>query len=399
MSNTPDSPNRCVIIVDDAYLLRSIASARRRVVFLAPGVSGAVAQALSAAWSKLGPNMVSVILDVDPEVCRLGYGSEDGLNTLQDTARKLGQTLCHEPGTRVGLLIVDDLTIVYSPTPLLIEAQPTSDSASSQISLVPSPLRPNAVVFGEPSAQLASELGIGPSGAETRSLGLDAVKPEGLAQLHADLSRNPPLKFDIARYERVFNARIEFVELTVEGCAVSRHTASIPSDLLVLAEDAATGRRLRSTFRVIGEEDAVDDLGKLSERALDDERKRITDDYLITLPNYGTVILRTNRPAFEKEIETLRGKVTAYGEGLKTRLDTIIEANVSKLLKTLLPRVVKSPPPRWKRFVGASPTPEQCRVPVGTGARERLWLFGRVGPRNEGKPAVQRRDLSDARRS
>jgi hypothetical protein len=353
---------KSVTTVDDNYLVTAFGAARRRIVLMAPGVSGRVAEGLAQAWERLGGNAVSVILDVDPEICRLGYGDEKGLTTLQGIATKLGQTLCHEPGTRIGLLIVDDRTVVYSPTPLLIEAQPNSSAGPEVGSLFPGRPRPNAVVLGEPPAELASELGAGPEGAESRSLGLDSVQAADMEALKDDLTNNPPLKFDVARYERVFNARIEFVELEVLGCSVSRHTASIPSDLMGLADNSEAANRLRSTFKVIGENDTVDAAGELSEKTLKDERKRIADEYLISLPNYGTVILRKNRPDFEREIEELKKKVTAFGEGLKTRLSKLIDTNAAKLVEALLPKVAKARPTRWKKFVGSSPTEQQCRV-------------------------------------
>jgi hypothetical protein len=357
------NPSRSVTTVDDDYLIMAFGTACRRIVFMTPGISKKVAEGLANAWERLGGNAVSVILDVDPEVYRLGYGDDKGLTRLQEVATKLGQTLCNEPGTRIGLLIVDDRTVVYSPTPLLIEAQPDSGGTRPELgSLLPGLSRPNGVILGEPPAKLANELGAGPEGAVSRSLGLDSVQAADMEALKEDLTNNPPLKFDVARYERVFNARIEFVELEVLGCSVSRHTANIPSDLMGLADNSEAANRLRSTFKVIGENDTVDAAGALSEKTLKDERKRIADEYLISLPNYGTVILRKNRPEFEREIEELRKKVTAFGVGLKTRLSELIDTNVAKLVEALLPKVAKTPPARWKRFVGAAPTEHQCRL-------------------------------------
>lgn len=359
-----------VTTVDDAYLVTLFESARRRIVFMAPGASKQVAQSLATAWERLGGNAVSVILDADPEVCRMGYGDLAGLTLLREAATKLGQSLCTEPGTRIGLLIVDDRTIIYSPTPLLIEAQPTSGS-EPESGLPPTHRnRPNGVVLGEPPEQLANDMGVGPKGAESRNRGLDPVHDSDVKDMKTELENNPPRKFDIARYERVFNAKIEFVELEVHGCSVSRRSANIPSDLIGFTENSDTAKRLKSSFKVIGEDDAVDAAGTLSEKSLKDERKRIADEYLITLPNYGTVILRKNRPDFEKEIDELKKKVAAFGEGMKGRLHELIDGNVTKLVETLLPKVAAAPPSRWKKILGKSPNAEQCRYQLEHDIRE-----------------------------
>lgn len=360
------NPQSTVTTLNDALMCRLIAAAIRRVVLVSPGVSVPVAESLAAAWERLPVNSVSVILDIDPEVCRLGYGDEKSIHLLQAAASARGQTLCHEPGVRIGLLVVDDQTVVFSPTPLLIECSPIDSKPLHADELdfnaaSGSPLaKPNAIFLGATPATLAAELGLDANDPAQRTLGLDPVNLSKLGALTADLAANPPLSFDVARYERVFNARIEFVELKVIGCSVSKHTASIPSDLMGLADPDAD-KRLRSSFKVIGAEDAVDEEGKLSEKSIDDQRKRIADEYLISLPRFGTVILRSNRPAFEKQIKELEENVKTFGEALKSRLHGIIESNIQKLATTLLPKVAQTPPKRWKRFLGDSPSPELCR--------------------------------------
>ncbi|WCJ60916.1 hypothetical protein NXS98_07290 [Fontisphaera persica] len=121
--------------------MAAIAGARRLVVFAAPGVSNVVAEALSEAWRRLGAQGVRVILDVDAEVCRLGYGTMEGLQRLQTTAQSLGTMVCEQPGLRLGLLVVDEKVLIYSPTPLLIEAGSSQDKRPNCLVLMAYPTR------------------------------------------------------------------------------------------------------------------------------------------------------------------------------------------------------------------------------------------------------------------
>src|SRR5262245_25246990 len=66
------NPDRTFTNVDDGVLVRQISSAMQRVVFIAPGLRKPIAEALAAALQRL-TGKVTVILDVDAEVCRLGY--------------------------------------------------------------------------------------------------------------------------------------------------------------------------------------------------------------------------------------------------------------------------------------------------------------------------------------
>jgi hypothetical protein len=364
--------------VDDSLLVALIGSAKRRVMLVAPGVSLPVAEALSLAWHRLPASAVSVVLDVDPEVCRLGYGTEPALTHLQQTATKLGQTLCHEPGIRIALLIADDRTVIFSPTPLLIESQPLSSRPVDNLELNlggsrAAPPKPNAIFLDTPPPALASDLGLTSAGEATRTVGLDPVVPAKIQALKTDLTQNPPMSFDIARYERVFNAQIEFVELSVIGCSVSKHTAPIPSDLMGLAHDEKTRQRLRSSFKIIGEHDAVDAAGTLSEKTIHDRRKQISDTYLRSLKGYGVAILRTNRSAFEKEIVELESMVAAFAEGLKVKLDAIISRNVAALVEALVPAVEKNPPRRWTAILGPAPKSAACRTQL---AADLVRIFG-----------------------
>jgi hypothetical protein len=128
---------RSITAANDNVLCDLIARASHRLVVLTPAVSMAVASTISAKWKQLGGNRVNVVLDLDPEVFRLGYGEFAGLKLLESTAAELGTMIQRQPGIRIGLVISDMTTLVYSPTPALIEAGPSS------------PDTPNAVVFEE----------------------------------------------------------------------------------------------------------------------------------------------------------------------------------------------------------------------------------------------------------
>src|ERR1700733_2394229 len=129
-----------VISLDDGQLIELIQAARRGIFFAGPGMSLVVANAIRIRWNEMGPDAVQIILDADPEICRLGYGTVEALRVLHETARRLGSALLLRPGIRICLLISDDTTLVFSPTPLLVEGD------SSQFP------RPNAIRFGQSSS-------------------------------------------------------------------------------------------------------------------------------------------------------------------------------------------------------------------------------------------------------
>jgi len=198
--------------ITDEILIAAVNSARERVVFIAPAVWPPLARAVSDAWRRLGAGGVTAILDVNAEVCRFGFGSMKGLEILQKAATSAGETLGNEPGVRICVLIADQQTFVFSPTPRLLEPSPgePTDAATT----VP---KTNGIVLTSPIPNLEAEVGVG-AGSEkelTRTIGLDPVKPTDVAAVDKELKENPPKPVDLARAVNVYNARIQFVELTV----------------------------------------------------------------------------------------------------------------------------------------------------------------------------------------
>lgn len=76
--------------VDDATLIGLIQEARKRIVFIAPGVHASVATALGQRFTEIDGLDVTVVLDPDEEVCRNGYGDIKGLELVHEHAKKNG---------------------------------------------------------------------------------------------------------------------------------------------------------------------------------------------------------------------------------------------------------------------------------------------------------------------
>lgn len=322
-------------VANDQTLTRMIGEANRRLVLVTPGLSVPLATAVAEKWRELGADAVSVTLDVDPEVCRLGFGQVEAIGVLQNMAKHVGTTLNTFSGLRIGILIADDRTLIYAPTPLLIEAAPREPESA--------PVKPNAIVVGPPPTELARDLGLGPEGAKEQIIGLDPVEPARLAAVEQELKALPPQPFDLSRRLRVYTAHIEFAELRLVGCMLKRRTIEIPSDLVGLA-DEQTRKLLESKFRVIDEADA----GVWGE-----ELRRIKDfiveRFLVHLPTYGHVVRMRDKEKFELAVRTLRRMVHRARDRKSKSLQAAIDRRLAALHAALLPGVSKNPPDRWKQ--------------------------------------------------
>lgn len=332
-----------IITVDDVYLCQIIQSVKRRLVYMTPGMSDQVAEAVCRKWDELPPEAINIILDVDPEVCRMGFGTIDALKKLNEKARKLESAIHEQPGVRIALLIADDTTLFYAPTPLLIEGG--SDTS----------VRPNAVKLNLVPTDIAKDMGLEKAG-EGATVGTSTVSPTKIMETSNDLVRNPPMKFDIARKVRVFNSQIEFVEFELRGHQIGKRKVNIPSDLLGLAKDDKTKKLLHSSFQLIDDEDA-----KISGEEITDHKEKIANDFLVNLPNFGNVILRSKKEEFEAAVNDLEKHIEAFQKELEAKLQKAIDKNRAALVNALAPAVIAQTPDRWKKFLPPKPSPDDIR--------------------------------------
>src|SRR5205814_492321 len=107
------------------------------------------------------------------------------------------------------------------------------------------------------------------------------------------------------------------------------------------------------------EKKAKEKFGPLS---IDRERNRIKKRFVIEAGRYGTLILRRNVHAFEKEIKILEAKIAAYKTAVQEQIKKRTDAIVDELLNALLDHLKAEPPEHWQsRFLGKQPTDEDIK--------------------------------------
>jgi mannose/fructose/N-acetylgalactosamine-specific phosphotransferase system component IIB len=354
-------------VVNDETLVVSIMATTQTLVYVAPGITKPVVEALTERLDSQSDLQCTLILDLDPEVYRLGYGTEEGLIALQALATRHHLELRQQEGIRIGLLITDGQTVLYSPTPLLIEAGSVSVN------------KPNAVMIaakGESTAALMQACAANGAASETTPIPQHAEigqKPATPVEVNASLAALkdiPPKVFDLARIERVYESKIQFVELEVTGYRLSTKKVSVPNDLLV-GEDSALKEKLKNSFTLLQGDQmlkvnipdfdaelkpakSADGKAKTviwSEAELEKQRKALYEDFLINVPRFGQIIMRNQRKKFDARIALLRKQIEAFKAAVEKTLGDSIVAAIDELAKTLLPRIRENVPARYSKFL------------------------------------------------
>jgi hypothetical protein len=353
-------PERTFAVASEDGIVDLIRKARHRLVVISPALSDGVAAALADRLLELGRLSIVVIVDADPEVYRLGFGTEKALDQLREASERYMFELRVQPGVRIGVVISDETTMVFSPVPQLIEAGSTSVE------------KPNAVILSGPATnRLADAAGAGSAEAgEKQEIGTQPLTPAAVEAVKQDLKANPPQPFDVARALRVFTSKVQYVELEVANYRFSSKRVLLPEELLDITDDQIKERissRIRAPTDGLGKlkipiktADGVDEV-EVDDKWLQAERKRIEDDYTFIVPNFGRVILGTHRQAFDNEIEDFKKNLETYHTAVLAALEVVKSDFEDRLLNEYLPKWQAHPPKRYARYK-TPPTKENLEL-------------------------------------
>lgn len=335
--------DRTFDVASDAKLVELIKGAKERLVIVCPAIGEPVAGALAKRLEE-GFAGLTVILDADPEVYRLGFGTEAGLDLIRAAADRWMLDLRTQPGVRIGVIISDDLTMVFSPVAQLVDAGSTSVE------------KPNAIVLsGAATAQVAQAAGAGPAdSADRQEIGQTPFKPEAAKAVKDDLKANPPQRFDIARIVRVFNAAIEFVELELVGTQIQRQTISLSKTVFAAIDDDETKERINAAYKLI------DPAGSLSGRTIARKVDKLRRVALKPIPGFGQTIRRIHREKFENDLEGLRSELSKYQQQVAQELEAEIQKSKEALIKALAPGLLRNPRPEFLYSCAGTPTEADC---------------------------------------
>ena len=344
--------------VNDASLIQLIGEAQQRVVFVAPGVHQTVAEALGQRLAEVDRLQVTVVIDPDEDVCRIGYGDAQGLELLSRYADRQSFALMAQPGLRVGVLLVDDVTLVWSPTPRSVEAAPLGNATT------PTERSPNGLLLGaNPGEQLAHA--VSAAGTDTlpfdAEVGVEVVTKERVQKTLDGLAKNPPIPVDLARITRVFSTKLQFAEFTVKGAKFSKRELKVANDYMNADIQGELKGLVESRLRAFGDfrdeeievpafnngTAAFNQQGeplteKVSEASLQRQRNELERRYLFNVPGFGRLIAKDDKQDLERLVAAYRVQLEAYSEAIRQRLDAQAGKIIDEAAKLIAERAART---------------------------------------------------------
>ena len=317
-----------------------VRSAQQAVCYAGPGIQLDLAQAMVEVAGRVGKEMLTVSLDFDDRVMRMGYGNVDAVKLLLDA----GIAVQSSPGLRTALVVVDNEGYIFTPTALYLEAEPTDGAASNAVRMSGEQVS-QALARLSPSAKTIAIAQAKTPEAKQRieALTVDVVSapitPEKLAEVTASLETAPPVRFDLARQVRVFEPYLQYVELSLTGAAIQRHRMAIPEKIQNLGGSEELENRLRTTFELIEKG------SKLSSKPLEDALNEIRKNFTPSLgKDHGRVVLKAVKPHLVDRLTAFRLKLEAHQKAVEGELQKHLDTSREQIVAYYLPRVMEAMP-------------------------------------------------------
>ncbi len=317
-----------------------VRTAQHAVCYAGPGIQPDVAQAMAETAQRLGPEMLTVSIDFDDRVMRMGYGDVGAVKVLLES----GIAVQSSPGLRTALVIVDNEGYIFTPTALYLEAEPTGGVSSNAVRMSREQVA-QALARLSPAAKAIAVAQADTPEAKQRieAVTVDVVSapitPKKLAEVSTNLKEVPPVRFDLARQVRVFEPYLQYVELSLTGAAIQRHRLAIPASIQKLGGSEELENRLRTTF------DLIEKGSKLSSKPLEDLLNEIRKNFTPSLgKDHGRVVLKAAKPHLVARLADFRAKLDAHQKTVAADLQKHLDASREQVVAYYLARVMESRP-------------------------------------------------------
>jgi hypothetical protein len=326
--------------ISSQSLEEMIERAKGSVILAAPGIQLNVATALVKTAQRLGKEMVIVCLDVSEHAIRLGYGVIQSVELLK--AHHL--LVQHVEHLRFALIVVDGKGYSFTPNALYLESDAASSLGFNAIKLTPDQVR-EATVRLSPAAKAVA---IAQCDSEETKRKLQSIatvieqKPvedSSVTKIGQALKEAPPQAFNVSRQVRVYNAYLQYVEVSMTGAAIQRQKITMPKSLLSLGTDnTELEGRFKTSFDLLAKDN------ELSSRLLEKELKEIRDKFTASLgKDRGRVLLKRNKPLFMEKISSLEEKLKVHSKSIEKNLENSIDDSKAAIAAIYVPILKANP--------------------------------------------------------
>ena len=327
-------------------IAEKISDARRSVCYAAPSIQLPPAKAIVDVAQKISREMLTVCLDLDEQVMRMGYGNIEAVKKIRDAQISIRSI----SKIRIGILIIDQYGFIFSPTAQLLEAESKKNALNA--------MRLSKKQASEALARLSPETKtIALELAETEDeririskQPIDIAVPVKSREIEADtikkiddrLNEAPPDPFDVTRMVRIYSSYVQYAKFSLVGTEIERKKIVIPPRIQNYGVTKELENRLHTTF------DLIEKNKDLSSKHLRDELNQIRENYTPSLgPEFqgDRVVLKSVKKKLEKYLDGFEIKLENHKQKIEKELQKHLDKSQQLIVEYYTPIVAKDLPP------------------------------------------------------
>lgn len=316
---------RVFITVNEDVMTELLRKAERRVCYAGPGIYDWVAESLIGVSVSLGPKNVSVVVDPDPFVMQVGYGTEQALRRLHEK----GIPVRVQKGLRIGIVIADDFAAVFAPPALNVDVFPCAgvpnaiclspEEAERLLRAVVRDNQGNSTPFAVEDDEQEDNV------PRIAALGETLLDSSDLAKIRETLDRHPPVSPDLDRQMRIINSTFQVVKVTLNGVKLSQRKLPLGAEELGI-DDADLRRRIGASFKLF--ETDVDSLTRGFQDDLDEIKRKYN---LKPVGEIGHLVLSKDRAHLENALRFFQKNLELAQEKLKEEIRKELDQSKNRL--------------------------------------------------------------------
>ena len=258
----------------------------------------------------------------------------------------------------VSVLVCDGRAWAFTPTALYIQNEVHSDETPNAICLSSEMADQLATRMSAHEAEKAKT--VSDADQNLPEIGVQPLEEARISVTAQNLKIAPPIPFDVARQVRVFEPYIQYVEVSLHGCAIQRRRINIPAHIVNLTTESDIASRIRTTF------DLIESDSEASSKPLEGKLTKILNIYTRSLGKpWGRILLRAKRKEFDEKIDDFGKKLEEHKKKVRQKLDEHITKSLDQVVAYYLPIITENPP---DRLIG------QITPPKPTEDLARAWL-------------------------
>lgn len=302
-----------------------ISKARSRLLYCGPGMTDEELRAVNAVRDRLTDDAATILVDPTPDAFRAGFWGA-AVGDLERLANKGREA----PGLRLGLLVVDDVGYIYSPTAASVDSEHSESPEPNALRLSPGITQ-----------QLLDSLTARPGEpARARTV----ITAESVQETKKKLEHESSTKPHDQRALNYLRRRIRLVEIELAGYKLGNRRITLSAEIthaLGSKDKTQINERLAAAWRPFAEGDDAE-LKRL-QQGIEAARTDLRKKCLSNLGRYGQGLLDKQQQGFAEGCKELDKRVQSFIAKLREQAQQVVLHSQGLLAALLHERLLAEP--------------------------------------------------------